>query len=118
MNYYLKALQNYATFTGRATRSEYWYFFLFNVLIAVGLGVIGGMMETTVLGTIYSLAVLLPGIAVAIRRMHDVNQSGWFALIPFYNLVLACSEGTKGENQYGEDPQATASVYEEGNGLV
>jgi uncharacterized membrane protein YhaH (DUF805 family) len=106
MNYYLKVLQNYATFGGRARRSEYWYFALFNVIIAFVLVFIGGMMGTTVLSNIYSLAVLIPGIAVGVRRMHDVGKSGWFLLIPIYNLILACTEGTKGENKYGADPKA------------
>ena len=106
MNYYLKVLQNYATFGGRARRSEYWYFALFNVIISFVLGFIGGMMGTTVLSNIYSLAVLIPSIAVGVRRMHDVGKSGWFLLIPIYNLILAFTEGTKGENEYGADPKA------------
>ncbi len=106
MNYYLKVLQNYATFGGRARRSEYWYFVLFNIIIAFVLSFIGGMMGTTVLSNIYSLAVVIPGIAVAVRRMHDVGKSGWFLLIPIYNLILACTEGTKGKNEYGDDPKA------------
>jgi uncharacterized membrane protein YhaH (DUF805 family) len=57
-----------------------------------------------ILGTIFSLGVLVPGLAVAIRRMHDVGKSGWHILIPIYNLVLACTEGTKGDNEYGPDP--------------
>jgi len=52
------------------------------------------------------LATLLPGIGVAIRRMHDVGKSGWFMLIPIYNLILAFTEGDKGPNEYGEDPKA------------
>ena len=103
MNYYFKVLQNYATFNGRARRSEYWYFFLFNVIIAFVLGFIGGLTEMTFLGNIYSLAVLIPGIAVGVRRMHDVGKSGWFLLIPIYNLILAFTEGEKGTNQYGAD---------------
>ena len=106
MNYYLKVLQNYATFSGRARRSEYWYFFLFNVVISFAIGFIGGMMGNTMLSNLYSLAVLIPGIAVGVRRMHDVGKSGWFILIPIYNLILACTEGTKGENEYGADPKA------------
>jgi len=106
MNYYLKVLQNYATFSGRARRSEYWYFFLFNLFIAFVLGFVGGMMQSTILSNIYSIAVLIPGIAVGVRRMHDVGKSGWFLLIPIYNLILACTEGTKGENEYGPDPKA------------
>jgi uncharacterized membrane protein YhaH (DUF805 family) len=106
MNYYFKVLQNYATFSGRARRSEYWYFFLFNVIIAFVLGFVGGLMGTTVLSNIYTLAVLIPGIAVGVRRMHDVGKSGWFLLIPIYNLVLACTDGVNGDNEYGTDPKA------------
>jgi len=106
MNYYLKVLQNYATFTGRARRSEYWYFFLFNLIISFVLGFVGGIMDTTVLANIYSLVVLIPSIAVGVRRMHDVGKSGWFILIPIYNFILALSEGEKGENEYGADPKA------------
>ena len=57
------------------------------------------------LGNLYSLAVLLPAIAVTIRRMHDVGKSGWYCLIPIYNIVLAATEGEKGANQYGPDPK-------------
>ncbi len=106
MNYYFKVLQNYAAFSGRARRSEFWYFFLFNVIIAFVLGVVGGLMETKILSNIYSLAVLIPGIAVGVRRMYDVGKSGWFILIPIYNPILALTEGEKGENQYGADPKA------------
>ncbi len=106
MNYYLKVLQNYATFSGRARRSEYWYFFLFNVIISIALGFIGGMMGISMLSNIYSLAILVPSIAVGVRRMHDVGKSGWFLLIPIYNLILACTDGVKGENEYGADPKA------------
>nr|WP_297309504.1 DUF805 domain-containing protein [uncultured Flavobacterium sp.] len=105
MNYYLKVLQNYANFNGRARRSEYWYFYLFNLIIAIILGFIGILINSTILSNIYSLVVLIPGIAVAIRRMHDVGKSGWYILIPIYNLILACTDGDKGPNEYGEDPK-------------
>jgi uncharacterized membrane protein YhaH (DUF805 family) len=104
MNYYLHVLQNYATFKGRARRSEYWYFTLFNALITVGIGLIS-IYVSPYLSNIYTLATIIPSIAVGIRRMHDVDKSGWFILIPFYNLYLACTEGTKGANSYGEDPK-------------
>jgi len=105
MNYYLKVLQNYAVFEGRARRSEYWYFVLVNVLISFGLGFIGGMLGFELLSNLYSLAVLVPSIAVGVRRMHDVGKSGWFILIPIYNLILAVTEGDKGPNEYGPDPK-------------
>ena len=107
MNYYLKVLQNYATFGGRARRSEYWYFILFNVIISFGLGSVGGLMQVNWIYNIYTLAVLIPSIAVAVRRMHDVGKSGWFALVPIYNLILACTNVVQGDNEYGADPKAT-----------
>jgi len=104
MKFYLKVLQNYATFKGRASRSEYWYFVLFNIIFSIALGYVSGIVNLPFLYTIYSLAVLIPSIAVAVRRMHDVGKSGWFILIPIYNLILACTQGVKGENEYGTEP--------------
>jgi len=106
MNYYLKVLQNYAIFSGRARRSEYWYFVLFNLIITVVLALLGLLMETTILSNIYTFAVLVPSIAVGVRRMHDVGKSGWFLLIPIYNLILACTDGTQGDNEYGANPKS------------
>lgn len=106
MNYYLSVLSNYAVFNGRARRSEFWYFFLFNMIISVALGAVGGIMGLEILGNIYSLAVLVPSIAVGIRRMHDIGKSGWFILIPIYSIVLAATAGDQGDNEYGPDPKA------------
>jgi uncharacterized membrane protein YhaH (DUF805 family) len=105
MNYYLIVLQNFANFSGRARRSEYWYFVLFNIIISFVLGFIGGLYDFTMLSNIYSLVIIIPSIAVGVRRMHDVGKSGWFILIPIYNLILACTEGEKGDNKYGPDPK-------------
>ena len=108
MNYYFKVLQNYATFNGRARRKEYWMFVLFNIIFSFLLGFVGGLTKMPIISTIYSLAVLIPAIAVGVRRMHDVGKSGWFVLIPIYNLILACTDGVKGDNEYGADPKAEA----------
>ena len=89
MNYYFKVLKNYADFKGRARRSEYWYFVLFNALMTIVLGYIGILLETELLGTMYSFAVIIPSLAVGVRIMHDVGKSGWFLLIPIYNFILA-----------------------------
>jgi uncharacterized membrane protein YhaH (DUF805 family) len=104
MKFYLKVLQNYATFKGRASRSEYWYFVLFNIIFSIVLGFVSGLVDVSILYTIYSLALLIPSIAVAVRRMHDVGKSGWYILITIYDLILACTEGVKGENEYGTEP--------------
>ena len=101
----------YAVFRGRASREEYWYFFLFNVVIIFVLhlieyiGVAASETYGRVLINTYQLAVITPYIAVGVRRMHDVNKSGWFLLIPICNLILAFTEGTKGDNKYGPDPK-------------
>jgi uncharacterized membrane protein YhaH (DUF805 family) len=105
INWYLKVLKQYADFNGRARRAEYWYFFLGNLIVSIIIGFIAGAIDVPILGTIYSLATFLPSIAVAVRRMHDQDKSGWYILIPIYNIILAATEGTKGPNQYGEDPK-------------
>ncbi len=114
MNYYIEPLKKYAVFTGRARRKEYWSFVLFCFLIGFVLGVvmgIGGYSEQEVnkASLVLQLVVLIPSIAVGIRRMHDLDKSGWFIIIPFYNLYLTCLEGTKGPNKYGPDPKEEES---------
>lgn len=112
MKWYLKVIQNYANFNGRARRKEYWMFFLFNVLISAILGVIDGNAGNDVLSNVYTIALLLPSLAVAVRRMHDVGKSGWYILIPIYNLILACTEGNTGENEYGADPKSDGPTFD------
>jgi uncharacterized membrane protein YhaH (DUF805 family) len=109
MDYFIKVLKNYAVFTGRARRSEYWYFVLFYMIIAIAVAVVANLINFPLLSTVLSFAFLVPSIAVGIRRMHDVGKSGWYILIPIYNLVLACTEGEKGDNQYGPDPKTVSS---------
>ena len=105
MNEYLSVLKQYAVFDGRARRKEYWMFFLINIIISFILGLVGGFIDFAFLGNVYSLAVLLPSIGVAIRRMHDVGKCGWFMFIPFYNLYLACIDSDSGQNEYGPNPK-------------
>lgn len=105
INYYASALKKYADFSGRARRSEYWYFFLGNLIISIILLILGNGMRTDILANIFSLATFVPSLAVGVRRMHDVGKSGWFILIPIYNLILACTDGQVGPNEYGPDPK-------------
>ena len=65
------------------------------------------------IANIYQLAILIPSIAVGVRRMHDVNKSGWFLLIPIYNFILAITDGTKGNNTYGPDPKGSGEMQEQ-----
>jgi len=119
MKWYLMALKKYAQFNGRSRRKEYWMFILFNMAFAIVAmlldNVLGLANETVGYGPIYgiySLAVFIPGLAVSVRRLHDVNKSGWMlliALIPLIGaiwlIVLLATDGTKGPNQYGPDPK-------------
>ncbi|MBP1841676.1 DUF805 domain-containing protein [Formosa algae] len=108
MNWYLKVLKQYADFKGRARRKEYWMFFLFNIIISYALLFLGILLESgllSTLSTIYSLAVFLPGLAVGVRRVHDVGKSGWYLLIPFYNIYLVCSDSEPGTNNWGDNPK-------------
>jgi len=103
--------QRYATFTGRSRRPEYWWFVLFNIIVSLVLGIVSGLLfpnEADILGGIYNLAVLLPSLAVGVRRLHDIGRTGWWlliALIPIVGIiVLIVFFATKGEehdNQYG-----------------
>lgn len=106
MKYYLIVLQNYVNFEGRARRKEYWMFVLFNLIFSYSLAFLDlYVLKTGFLDLIYSLALLIPSIAVGVRRMHDVGKSGWYLLIPIYNFVLAVTEGEYGPNEYGQDPK-------------
>ena len=108
MQWFLKCLRKYAVFTGRARRKEYWMFILFSMLggFAMGLVVaISGASDATLdlVAFFYQLFLFVPGLAVGVRRMHDTDRSGWFILVPFYNLYLACCDGTMGDNRFGPD---------------
>jgi putative ABC transporter len=123
MNWYLHVLKNYATFSGRARRKEYWMFFLFNVLISLGLGVLDVVAgtysveyETGFFSALYSLLVLIPSIAVSVRRLHDTNRSGWWvviSLIPIIGVlvlfVFTCLDSQPGTNRFGVNPKEAAS---------
>ena len=110
MNWYLLALKKYSVFTGRAGRSEYWYFVLinfFNSVLTSYMDYTFGTYDTEngfgYINLTYAIAVFIPGLAVGVRRMHDVGKSGWYLLIPIYNIVLAVTPGIVGENEYGSE---------------
>jgi uncharacterized membrane protein YhaH (DUF805 family) len=105
MKWYITVLKKYADFNGRAKRSEYWYFMLFNTIISIVISLTDEALNSKILGLVYNLAVIIPSIAVGVRRMHDVGKSGWFCLIPIYNFILACTDGDHGPNKYGADPK-------------
>ncbi len=120
MKWYVKALKQFADFKGRARRKEYWMFVLFNFLFAIV-----AMMIDNVLGTkgeqgyglvygLYSLAMFIPGLAVSVRRLHDVGKSGWMLLAalipvigPLWLLYLMITDSVPGPNPYGPNPKET-----------
>ena len=131
MNYYIKALQNYATFTGRVRRSEYWFFVLFNFIFSMVAMILDNLLHTTFdLGTgvpiyygyiysFYLLFALLPGLAVLVRRLHDIGKSGWFFFIAFipiiggiWLLILLFKDSQVGDNKYGPNPKGIGNYDE------
>jgi len=130
MEWYLKVMkENYSNFSGRARRKEFWMWYLFYVIILIVAMILDGVLGTgfeigygitTPYGWVYiiaALAHLIPGLAVNVRRLHDVGKSGWFlfiALIPFVGaiwlLILSCSDGESGDNAYGSNPKTEQEV--------
>lgn len=124
MQWYLKVLRNYANFQGRAHRTEYWMFVLVNFIVLAVLAFLdsmlfGGLSEAGgygVLTGLYSLGILIPGLAVAVRRLHDTGRSGWWllvGLIPVIGglvlLVFMVLDSEEGANQYGPNPKGAGS---------
>ena len=113
MNWYLGCWKKYAEFSGRARRKELWMFVLFNFLVSVAIGIVDGILGTNgALGGLYSLAVLIPSLAVAARRLHDTDRSGWWqliALVPLIGfiilLVFLCGDSKSGANRFGANPK-------------
>jgi uncharacterized membrane protein YhaH (DUF805 family) len=105
-------LSKYAVFSGRARRSEYWWFALFNIILSVVTTVVDRAIGNPALGLIVSLGLLLPSIAVGVRRLHDTDRSGWWmfiALVPLVGaivlIVFLCQDSRYGDNKYGPSPK-------------
>lgn len=109
----------YATFRGRARRSEFWYYCLFNFLVSLVLSIVTTILPQLVfLPTLYALAVFVPGLALSWRRLHDIGKSGTFVflcLIPLLGAILLivwfCRDSQPGANQYGPNPKDPHSQY-------
>lgn len=125
MNWYLKVLRQWQDFKGRARRKEYWMFALFNIIFLIIAAILDNIFGLTFsreipygyIYMLYALIVLVPGIAVSVRRLHDVSKSGWWYLIAFipligaiWLLVLFVTDGTPGENQWGMNPKEVAGT--------
>ena len=109
-------LKNYAGFRGRARRLEYWQFAIVNALVATALGALGASLKTPLPYLLYVAAIVIPSLAVAVRRLHDTGRSGWWlllTLVPLLGgivvLVWLCLDGEDGRNQYGANPKSTTS---------
>ena len=123
MNWYLHVLKNYATFSGRARRKEYWIFFLISALISIVLTLLDILLgtysveyEAGLFSGLYSLLILIPSIAVVVRRLHDTDRSGWWILISLIPLigvivlfVFMCLDRQPGTNRFGANPKEAAS---------
>lgn len=118
MNWYISVLKQYAVFSGRARRTEYWMFVLCNVIVMLLLGMVDKLIggDNELISSIYSLAVLLPSLAVAARRLHDTDRSAWWLLLGLIPIIgtlvliyfLVCN-GQQGPNRFGDDPKAAPS---------
>ena len=123
MNWYLHVLKNYSTFSGRARRKEYWMFFLISALISIVLTLLDILLgtysveyEAGLFSGLYSLLILIPSIAVVVRRLHDTDRSGWWILISLIPLigvivlfVFICLDSQPGTNRFGVNPKEAAS---------
>lgn len=120
MSWYFAVLSKYAVFQGRARRKEYWMFVLMNFIVAFVLGFLGSALGLKVaggfnlIGLLYAMLVMLPSIAVGVRRLHDIGRSGgwmWIALIPLLGsillLVWAVLDSEPGQNAYGPNPKTS-----------
>ncbi|MEO0768047.1 MAG: DUF805 domain-containing protein [Cyanobacteria bacterium J06649_4] len=125
MDWYIKCINKYADFDGRASRSEYWYYTLFNYIFLIAAMIVGGILSNVsgifaALGLLYALGTLIPSVAVTTRRLHDTGRSGWLQLItiiPFVGLIGAivliiflAQDSSFDRNQYGPNPKRPASV--------
>ena len=114
VNAWLKMLANFSDFKGRTSREDYWWAVVGNIIISIVLGLIGGLLGSfgSVLVTLISLVLAVPGIALTVRRLHDIGKSGWFVLIslvPLVGVILLivwlAKVGDEDDNQYGSNPK-------------
>jgi uncharacterized membrane protein YhaH (DUF805 family) len=122
MSWFVEALKKYAVFSGRSRRKEYWYYVLFVVIISIVLTIIDGLIGTSnsstgggLLSGIFGLATLVPSIAVSVRRLHDIDRTGWWVLIGLVPLigwivllVFHVQDSTPGTNRYGPNPKSAS----------
>jgi len=106
--YAFEPLKKYANFKGRARRKEYWYFFLFLLALNFVIGFMSGLLNSSglyMLPVLITFGTLIPSIAVGVRRMHDIDRSGWWLLLPIVNLIFICQDSHQGDNRFGASPK-------------
>lgn len=113
MNYYTDPItKKYADFIGRATRKEFWMFTLLNLVASILISIVTNVLDLKIINSFYSLAVLIPSIAIGIRRLHDTNHSGWWLLLAFVPIIgwivllyFYIIDTQLSDNQYGPNPK-------------
>ncbi|MCL1036766.1 DUF805 domain-containing protein [Shewanella submarina] len=111
MEYYIGAWKKFAEFSGRARRKEYWMFVLINVIVSAVLGFVDGLLGMMLLANLYSLAVLIPSLAIGARRLHDTGRSGWWQLlwlvpvVGWIVIIVFLVQDSHDENDYGANPK-------------
>lgn len=119
IDYFKLALSKYADFSGRSRRSEYWYFQLATFLLIMGIIIVGAVLTgvtespvfmsiAVILYMIIALGLMVPSLAVAVRRMHDTGRSGWWILVPIANLIFSLTDSEPGANKWGPNPKTGA----------
>ena len=100
---------NFANFTGRSSRAEFWLWILFVVLLQVAVNIVGSIAPTVgMLLNLGMIVLVVPEVAYGVRRMHDIDKSGWWIIVPLYSLYLALQPGTPGTNRFGDPSPASA----------
>ncbi len=115
MKWYIEALRKYAVFSGRSSRQAYWMFVLMALISGFIIGLVAGVIQAitdtdaSVLINTYTLALFIPSISIAVRRMHDSDHSGWWSIVPIAGLVFLFYSSTKGPNRFGPELSTPAS---------
>ena len=111
MEYFIGAFKKFADFSGRASRKEYWMFILFVLIISISLSIVDAVLDMLILSPIFSLAILVPSISIAARRLHDTGRTGWWqliALVPLIGIIVLLVfyvQDSQDENTYGPNPK-------------
>jgi uncharacterized membrane protein YhaH (DUF805 family) len=117
MNYFIDPLKKYTDFRTRTARKEFWMFTLLNLIVAVIVSIIASILDLDIIYYLYSIALIIPSIAIGVRRLHDTGRSGWWALIILVPIIgaitIICfylSDSSPGDNEYGPNPKGVAVV--------